>query len=163
MKQTYSFILAIITIFTIGCGTSTVVVTPMPTNSANINSYDPERDPEKDLQAAIKTAQSGKKNILIEVGGDWCIWCHRMDGFYEMNPELLNVRESHFILVKVNYSEENQNEEFLSKFSPIPGFPHIFVLDSDGSLLYSQDTSELESGKSYDLEKFMAFLEKWSE
>jgi len=162
MKNIYVFTIFVIAMFTIGCGASTIPVTPIPTNSANISSYDPARDPGKDLQAAMSMARKSGKNILIEVGGDWCIWCHRMDAFFENNPELLNIREGHFVLVKVNYSQENQNEAFLSKFPPIPGFPHIFILDGNGSLLISQDTSGLESGQSYNLDKFMTFLEKWS-
>jgi thioredoxin-related protein len=162
MKNIYIFTVITIAIFTIGCGASTVIVTPMPTNSANVNSYNPERDPSKDIQTAKKIAQGSGKNILIEVGGNWCIWCRRMENFFESNPELLNIRENHFILLKVNYSEENKNEAFLSNFPPIAGYPHIFILNSNGSLLHSQNTSELESDKSYNLEKFIAFLERWS-
>jgi len=36
------------------------------------------------------------------------------------------------------------------------------VLNEDGKLLHSQDTSQLERGKSYDLEKFFTFLKKWA-
>jgi len=36
------------------------------------------------------------------------------------------------------------------------------VLDKNGSLLQSEDTSKLEDGKrSYNLEKFTAFLQEW--
>lgn len=163
MKNKSIFIVVGIVMFAISCGVPTIAVTPMPTNPANVSSYDPTRDPGKDLQTAMEVAQESGKNILIEVGGDWCIWCHRLDNFFVNNPELANIREDHFILVKVNFSEDNQNEAFLSDFPPVAGYPHIFILDSNGSLLHSQDTADLESGESYDLDKFMAFLEKWSQ
>jgi hypothetical protein len=35
------------------------------------------------------------------------------------------------------------------------------VLESDGKLLLAKDTSDLESGKSYDLERLNAFLKNW--
>jgi hypothetical protein len=61
------------------------------------------------------------------------------------------------------WSPENQNEEVLSKYPKIPGYPHLFVLDKNGKLIHSQDTSELEDGrKSYNLEKFTAFLKEWA-
>jgi hypothetical protein len=36
------------------------------------------------------------------------------------------------------------------------------VLEKDGKFLHSQDTAKLEEGKSYNLEKFMAFLKEWT-
>ena len=124
--------------------------------------YDPKRDPEKDIQDAIAEADRTGKRILLEVGGEWCSWCHIMDRYFEQNPTLLEFREKSFVMVKVNFSRENENKKLLSRYPDIPGYPHIFVLDTDGKLLHSQDTSKLESGKSYDLDKFWSFLKKWA-
>jgi hypothetical protein len=55
-----------------------------------------------------------------------------------------------------------ENKKVLSRYPTIPGYPHLFVLDTGGRLLHSQDTSQLESGRSYDLEKFFSFLKKWA-
>ena len=63
--------------------------------------------------------------------------------------------------MKVNYSEENRNEEFLSLYPKIPGYPHLYVLRSDGALLFSKSTAELEAGDSYDEALVLAFLERW--
>jgi thioredoxin-related protein len=127
-----------------------------------VGKYDPKRDAAADIQDAIKEAQRTKKRILLEVGGEWCSWCHTLDKFFETNPDLLALREKNFVTVKINFSEENENKEVLSRYETIPGHPHIFVLDSDGKFLYSQGTSALESGKSYDLERLKAFLQKWA-
>jgi hypothetical protein len=64
-------------------------------------------------------------------------------------------------MVKINFSDENKNEPLLSRYPPVAGYPHIFVLDKDGKFLHSQDTGKLEEGKSYNLDKFMAFLKEW--
>ena len=85
-----------------------------------------------------------------------------MDSFFEKNPELLSYREKNFVMLKVNFSDENKNEQVLSKYPQINGYPHIFVLDRDGKFLHSQDTAQLEEGKSYNFTKFMAFLKQWS-
>jgi len=66
------------------------------------------------------------------------------------------------VTVKINFSEENQNKEVLSRYEPIAGYPHIFVLERDGKLLLSQNTNILESGKSYDLERLTVFLTNWA-
>jgi hypothetical protein len=63
--------------------------------------------------------------------------------------------------MKVNYSDENPNTEFLERYPEIPGYPHFFVLDSDGTFLHSQGTAELEEGNGYNLQVFLAFLDKW--
>ena len=124
--------------------------------------YDPSRDAEKDIKNAIAEAMSTGKRILLEVGGQWCGWCHILDRYFEQNPELVALREKNFIMVKINYSRENENKAVLSRYPKITGYPHLFVLDSAGKFLHSQDTAELEKGKSYDLGKFYAFLNKWS-
>ena len=41
------------------------------------------------------------------------------------------------------------------------GYPHFFVLDGQGKLLHSQDTAELEKGKSYRARRFKRFLTRW--
>jgi hypothetical protein len=67
------------------------------------------------------------------------------------------------VLVKVNVSQENSNEEFLSKYPAAAGYPHIYILESDGTFLQSQDTVKLEDGAiSYVPEVFMAFLQEWA-
>jgi thioredoxin-related protein len=131
-------------------------------NYKPVTEFDPDRDAAKDIQDAITQAQKTNKRIILDVGGDWCIWCHRIDNFIESHKEIKEYLHKNFILVKVNYSKENRNEEVLSKYPEIPGYPHFFILESDGKLLHSQNTGELEKDKDYSVEKMMAFLKKWS-
>src|SRR6266481_6088532 len=88
------------------------------------------------------------QTILLEVGGEWCSWYHTLDRFFEAHAELIQLRDKNFVTVKINFTEENENKEVLSRYGDIPGYPHIFVLDSGGKLLLSKNTSALESGKS---------------
>lgn len=124
--------------------------------------YDPARNPEQDLNETILEAKRLNKRILLDVGGDWCIWCHKLDKFFEENKDVKKFLDEHFILMKVNYSKENKNEKFLSKYPKIPGYPHIFVLNKNGKLLHSQNTGDLESGDHHDKDKMLAFLKKWA-
>ena len=123
--------------------------------------YDPARNAAADVQQAIAEAKRTNRNVLVEVGGEWCSWCHIMDKYFETHRDLLNLRGTNYVMVKVNFSPENKNEELLSQYPKIPGYPHLFVLDAQGKLLHSQSTGELEAGKSYDKKKFTGFLEKW--
>ena len=127
-----------------------------------VTKYDPKRNAGQDIQEAVKEAQRNHKRILLEVGGDWCSWCHILDNFFDTHSELIQLRDQNFVTVKINFSEENENKEVLTRYGEIPSYPYIFVLESDGKLLLSKDTSALENGKSYDLQRLTAFLKEWA-
>ena len=124
--------------------------------------FDPTRDPAKDLAAAVERASKSGQRILLDVGGEWCSWCHKLDAFFQENKDVAAFLHQHFLVVKVNFSKENSNEKFLSQFTVIKGYPHLFVLGPDGKLLHSQNTGELESGDHHDHDKVLAFLRKWA-
>jgi thiol:disulfide interchange protein len=126
------------------------------------NRYDPGRNADQDIKDAVAEAQKTGKRILLEVGGDWCQWCHIMDDYFDKNPKLAASRDSNFIMVKINFSPQNENEKTLAKYPKILGYPHLFVLDTNGTLLHSQFTGDLEQGESYNLQKFTEFLNKWA-
>ena len=124
--------------------------------------FDPKRDPASDLEMAKVEAHRGGKRILLDVGGEWCSWCHILDKLVEGDAEIRSFRDANFVWMKVNYSEENENKAFLSAYPEIKGYPHLFVLDADGKLLHSQFTGDLEKGKGYDRGKFFAFFKAWA-
>ena len=126
-----------------------------------VTNYDAKRNAAQDVDDAIKEAQRTHKRILLEVGGLWCSWCHTLDNFFDAHPDLVQLRDQNFVTVKINFSEENENKEVLSRYGPIESYPHLLVLETDGKLLLSKDTGVLESGKSYNLEKLTAFLKEW--
>ena len=124
--------------------------------------FDPARDAEADVREAVATAKRGGRRVILDVGGEWCVWCKIMDRFIEEHAELHALRASGFVWLRINYSRENKNEALLSRYPKVKGYPHLFVLDSEGNLLHSQDTDQLEEGKSYHPDRFRAFLRKWS-
>jgi thioredoxin-related protein len=124
--------------------------------------YDPDADPFQDLQAAVREAEASGRRILVEVGGDWCSWCHILDRFLHEHDEIRNLWKKRFVTLKVHHDDEQPNEAFLSRYPRIEGYPHIFVLDSDGALLHSQNTALLESGETYSPKKMRDFLTRWA-
>jgi thiol:disulfide interchange protein len=136
--------------------------TPPPPTPKTAASYDETRDPAKDLQNAIALATKTNKRILLEVGGDWCVYCNIMDQTFESHPQLQKVRDTHYVTLKVNYSKENPNQAFLSQYPKIADYPHFFVLDSKGAFLYSQPTHPFEHGRKYNAGKIESFLNKWA-
>ena len=124
--------------------------------------FDPARDAESDIRTAVAEAKRTNRRVILDVGGEWCGWCHTLDRYFADHPELRVYRDAHYVWLKINMSPENENQAVLSRYPHINGYPHLFVLDQDGKLLQSQDTSPLESGPSYDLARMTAFLNKWA-
>ena len=133
-----------------------------PAKYVPVTEYDPQRDAAADISGAVAEARRAKKNVLVEVGGKWCVWCRIMDDYFQRNADVRALREENYVTVKVNFSPENENKEVLSKYPEIPGYPHIFVLDAEGRLLHSQFTGDLEEGKSYNHDKMVEFLRQWA-
>ena len=133
------------------------------TKHFEVTEFNPARNPAVDLKAAVKEAEKSNKRILLDVGGKWCIWCRRLDKFFETHKDVKEYLEKNYVEMKVNYGPKNQNYDFLSHYPKIPGFPHIFILDKHGKLLCSEDTGKLENGKGgHDYHKVFKFLKKWA-
>jgi thiol:disulfide interchange protein len=128
---------------------------------AQAGPFDPARDSFKDLKEAKAEAKRSGRRIILDVGGNWCSWCHLLHGFWEANQDVKALRDKGFVFVLVSFSKESKNEAFLSQFPKVIGYPHLFVLDADGKLLHSQDTGVLEEGKGYSAERITAFLNAW--
>jgi thiol:disulfide interchange protein len=127
-----------------------------------VTAFDPARDAAADIDAAVAEAKRTGRRVLVDVGGEWCIWCKRLDQFFQENGDVADFLHRKYVTVKVNYSKDNRNESVLSRYPKVAGYPHLFVLDAAGALLHSQNTGELEKGKAHDREKVLAFLRAWA-
>jgi thiol:disulfide interchange protein len=124
--------------------------------------FDPARDAATDVANAVAMAKAQGKRVMVDVGGEWCAWCHIMDRFIAREADVKALVDANYVWLKVNWSKANRNEAVLSRWPKISGYPHLFVLDGDGKLVHSQDTSLLEAGRDYDKAKFVAFLKRWA-
>ena len=126
--------------------------------------YHPEANAKNEIEAAVEKAKKEKKNVLVQVGGNWCVWCARFNDFVEKDASLDSLVKSNYVVYHLNYSKENKNTDLLEKYK-FPqrfGFPVFLVLDGKGNLLHTQSSWYLEAGKSYDKEKVTAFFNDWS-
>ncbi len=123
--------------------------------------YDASRNPNADGRDALKLAKETNRKVLIEVGGDWCSWCFVLDQFIKENPELESRLHQNFVVLKVNISEKNDNSEFMAAFPPAQGYPHMYVTDSSGNILSSQDTADFRENNNYSEVRFMDFIDHW--
>jgi len=125
-----------------------------------VTRYDPDRDPFEDLEAAVNVAQAENKRILLVVGGNWCLPCIKLVRFWAETESIRERLVRNFVVLKVNYGPVNNNERFLSQFPETIGFPHIFVLESDGRTLLS--AGEGMVFELFDEELFPTYLDSWA-
>ncbi len=124
--------------------------------------YDDSRDPFKDAVNALALAQRTDRQVLIEIGGNWCGWCKKMDVFLANNPDIYQALHKNYVLLKVNVSNTNNNEAFMKDLPPVLGYPHMYVSTAQGKMILSKDTAELLAGDNYSRAHWLTFLNQWS-
>jgi hypothetical protein len=125
--------------------------------------FDPARNPSQDLLAVIKEAKPQHKNILLDVGGNWCGWCLLLDQSMHDEAEV-HARLDHFIVLHINYSAQNENKHFLARYPRPRGYPFWYVLSPEGRLLTAKSPESFQisdDAYAYDQSKINAFLDRW--
>ena len=124
--------------------------------------YDEKSDPFSDANAALALAKATNRQVLIEIGGNWCSWCHKMDAFLVNNKDVYQKLHSQYVVLKISVSDSNENKAFMDSLPPVLGYPHMYVSTASGKMILSKDTAELLSGDHYSRDNWLAFLDKWS-
>lgn len=126
--------------------------------------YNPAADARKELDAAVANAKRDGKHVLVQVGGNWCIWCYRFNDFVTKDTALSRLVNKNYVVYHLNYSKENKNLPVLKTlgFPQRFGFPVLVVLDGNGNRLHTQDSGLLEEGKGYNAGKVTSFFQAWT-
>ena len=117
----------------------------------------------KDLiAAALKKAQRDHKHVLIEWGGNWCGWCYKLHDVFHQDTAVQPIVHEEFVLVLI---DSGKNKELMLEYGGQDrqySFPHLTVLDEQGSVLTNQATDSLEEGPKHDPKLVSEFLGKWT-
>lgn len=126
--------------------------------------YNESEDAEVKVSELLLKAKAENKNVLMQVGGNWCIWCLRLNKFIQDNDELKQLADNNYVYYHLNWSPKNKNEKFFKKYKnpgEKKGYPVFMILNPKGKLIHVQETGSLEEGKGYSKEKVQTFLEAW--
>jgi len=88
-----------ILIFVIVTSTAQQVVSAMAPASA-----------ESLMDAAVKTAKSQNKIVLVHFGASWCVWCRHLDDMLQ-GPELGRLFADHFVIVHLTVQESDDKKQ----------------------------------------------------
>lgn len=126
--------------------------------------YNPKADAQADINRLIAQAKKEGKNIMIQSGGNWCIWCLRFNNFVQETPDLKKIVDDNYLYYHLNYSPENKNEKVFSQYVNVNEqlfYPFFVILDKNGKKIHVQQSEVLEEGKGYSKEKVKEFLSSW--
>ena len=96
--------------------------------------YDREADGTTQIAVALTQAKAEHKRVLLKLGANWCVWCHRLSAtFHESKPVAQELADN-FVLVLVDVNHRNgksRNDAVNAKYgNPIQfGLPVLLVLD----------------------------------
>jgi len=131
--------------------------------------YSPTANADSAVKAAISQAAKENKHVLLQIGGNWCSWCIKLNKFWHQDAQLDSIIKADYVLYHLNYSKENKNLPVLEQFGNPQrfGFPVLVILDENGKQLHTQDTDLLEACNGngvggYDKEKVFGVLRNWS-
>jgi thioredoxin-related protein len=134
--------------------------------------YDEDINPIEQIDQAVLKAKTEGKFVICQVGGNWCPWCLRFADFITKDTTISNVIDESFVYIHVNYNprksegeEKVQLAKAMLKRLDNParfGFPVFVVLDEEGRVIHTQDSSFLEEGQGYDKEKVLRFFKNWT-
>lgn len=130
--------------------------------------YDTQVDGSLLIAEALAKAKTSGKNVLVDMGANWCIWCRRLHNTFETDPAIKQALEKNFVVVMIDVNSRKgpkRNADVDERYGTPSkfGLPVLVVLDSNGKQLTTQETGSLENGKDgHDPQKVAAFLSKWA-
>jgi thioredoxin 1 len=130
--------------------------------SAGRDIYPDPSQARADLAAALRTAASTHRRVLLDFGGNWCGDCQVLD-LYMHDSKNQPLIESNFVVVHINVGHFDANLDLAEKYG-VPlnkGVPALAVLSDRGALLYSQKNGEFEAMRRMESSALTEFLVQW--
>jgi thiol:disulfide interchange protein len=115
-----------------------------------------------DLAAALKSAATTHKRVLMDFGGNWCGDCQVLDIYFHDSANR-SILDSNFVLVHINIGHMDENVDIAKRYDvPLEkGVPALAVLSESGKLLYSQRGGEFEAMRRMESSAVTQFLVQW--
>ncbi len=83
---------------------------------------------------AIAAASQTNKPILIDFWAEWCEACKKMDKTTFMDPEVRSKLDSEWTLLKLDLTEETEQNDAIQEKYKLAGLPSLVLLKPDGTL-----------------------------
>lgn len=129
---------------------------PIPTG------YDPSRNAQADISAAIALAKQSHRNIVLDFGADWCPDCVALDRYF-VSATVKPVLEKDFIVVPIDVGQFDHNMDLSRKYGNVAaiGIPGLAVLNPSGSLLTATADGSFSNARTMTPDQVKTFLDQW--
>ncbi len=107
------------------------------TNMQRVEWYD-------NLEKGLSAAKKENKFIIIDNYADWCVACKELDKFTFSEKEVREILNKHFIAIKLDFTDNNDENKKIKKKLGILGLPTIIFMNKDGK----------------EIDRFSGFLDK---
>jgi len=134
----------------------------LPPVTVKTDLYPINVDAKKEIEAALKIANSENKRVLLIFGGNWCYDCHVLDqALHEGEAEKI-VKKS-FLLVHVDIGEGDKNLDLVKKYETTlgSGVPTVVIINNEGHVVYSSTKGEFEAARQMMKKDLVMFLRRW--
>ena len=112
------------------------------------------------IARALAASRSDHRTVVVMFGGNWCIWCRRLDYSLTHDAVLAPIVRQSFRFVHVD-SRANHALDAELGHPTSHGVPVLVVLGADGHPIFTQDTGLLELGDGHSRTRVEAFLRRY--
>ncbi len=123
--------------------------------------FDERRDMQPIFESALSRSRASGRKILVEYGGDWCIWSTRMTAVL-LRPEFSQLLQQRFIFLRCYVGPDSHSSPPNVELPDFESVPFFALMDSNGRIVATQSTEGFEFLWFYRKSKIRAFLRGWS-
>lgn len=116
-------------------GLATPADVPALQSAPDPHPYDTTADAHAQVAEGLRAARQSGRNVLIDLGANWCPDCRMLNGVLQM-PQVKPWARSHFETVMVNVDRLNVNMDIPARYGvKVTQIPTVLILTPDGKLL----------------------------
>ena len=136
--------------------------TPVESPASSGAPYDEAANPQKDIEAALASAQQDGKLVLLDFGANWCPDCVVLSTLFE-DPSVQPYLQDHFYVVKIDVGEWDKNLDISQQYGdPIAnGIPAVVVLAANGDIIATTKDGALANARTATAQGILGYLERW--
>src|SRR6185503_10107417 len=114
--------------------------------------YNETADAKQQISTALASAKKENRRVLVQWGGNWCVWCRRLHDLTTSNKELATELRNEYdvVYIDVGYFDKNLDlaEQYGAQWKKDGvGVPYLTILDAEGKAIANEETSQFESAK----------------
>jgi thiol-disulfide isomerase/thioredoxin len=126
--------------------------------------FDENANADAAVDAAFARARKSGKDVLIDLGGNWCADCRILSGLMEL-PELHAFLSAHYEMATVDVGRFNRNLDIPARFGiteRLEGVPAILVSTPGGRLINAGHVSAIEDARHMSPQALADWLAQWT-